>query len=72
MGVSPALRCSSDVNCPDIFELSDGRIAVIGAAADETVRAQLPADASIGPNETLVVLDRNTFLDAKPDIALLA
>ncbi|GAA3456207.1 hypothetical protein GCM10018962_80410 [Dactylosporangium matsuzakiense] len=72
LGVSPTLRCSSDVNCPDLFELADGRIAVIGTAAGQEILAQLPADASIGPDEVLVVMDRRILLDAKPDIALLA
>ncbi|MFB9406954.1 hypothetical protein [Dactylosporangium matsuzakiense] len=55
-----------------MFELADGRIAVIGTAAGQEILAQLPADASIGPDEVLVVMDRRILLDAKPDIALLA
>ncbi|WP_432839102.1 hypothetical protein [Dactylosporangium sp. CA-092794] len=72
LGVSPKHRCTSDINCPDLFELADGRIAVIGTAGSQDVLAQLPEDASIGPDEFLVVLDRSILLDAKPDIARLA
>ena len=50
------VKCATDVNCPDFFELEDGRIAVIGASAGDDVRRMLPFDAGIGPDEVLVVV----------------
>ena len=71
LGVSPRLRCSSDVNCPDIFELPDGSIAIIGREATEEVRHLLPSDASFGSDERIVVVDRRVMMDARPDIMAL-
>ncbi|MGW2330814.1 hypothetical protein ACWC5C_34395 [Streptomyces sp. NPDC001700] len=54
--------------CPDIWQLDNGDIAVIGRDLTEAYRARLPEDASIAPDERLVVIPGNTLSAAKPDI----
>ena len=54
--------------CPDIWQLDTGDIAVIGRELTEAYRARLPEDASIAPDERLVVIPGNTLSAAKPDI----
>ncbi|MCT9009323.1 hypothetical protein ACWGKW_09155 [Streptomyces sp. NPDC054766] len=69
IGTPPTLRGSvSGANCPDIFELSDGRFAVIGTDATETLDAELPRDASRADYERIVVVSRETLIHAKADI----
>ncbi|WP_201787255.1 hypothetical protein [Actinoplanes sp. TFC3] len=55
-------------NCPDIFELSDGQFAVIGADRSEELQALLPADAGCGEDESIVVIPRAVLLSARADI----
>ena len=54
--------------CPDIWELTDGRFAIIGLDMTERLRSQLPSTASCGVDERIIVLDRRILVDAKPDI----
>lgn len=54
--------------CPDIFELSDGRFAVIGTEATADLDPLLPSDASRADYERIVVISRDTLLRAKRDI----
>lgn len=69
LGSTPMERGStSDVNCPDIFALSDGRIGYIGTDLTDELRGQLPAGASIGAHERLVALPLRAVLDAIPDL----
>jgi hypothetical protein len=58
-------------NCPDLWELESGQIAVIGADQTELLISHLPKDASVGPDERIVVVDRHIFINAKKDIAEL-
>lgn len=58
----------SGANCPDIFELADGNFAVIGADVTNSLDPDLPADASRGGHERIVVITRETLLRAKADI----
>ncbi|MEH0419028.1 hypothetical protein [Streptomyces sp. B21-083] len=55
-------------DCPDIWELTNGDIAVIGRDLTESLGGKLPAGVSIGPDERLVVIPRNMLVTAKPDI----
>jgi hypothetical protein len=67
IGTTPQQRGSAtEVSCPDIFELDDGRYAVIGRLA--TRMHGLPADASVGPGEAIVVIPRAVLVAAKADI----
>ncbi|MFD4139713.1 MULTISPECIES: hypothetical protein [unclassified Streptomyces] len=69
IGVSPRERGSlSGQTCPDIFELSDGRFAVIGTEATATLDQELPADAARADYERIVIISRETLIRAKADI----
>lgn len=54
--------------CPDIWELDNGDIAVIGRDLTTAYAARLPADASVGADERIVVIPRRMLIAAKPDI----
>lgn len=56
------------VGCPDIWQLSNGDVAVIGRDLTEAYRDRLPEDASIRHDERLVVLPGKAFTVAKRDI----
>ncbi|CAM5715860.1 putative protein OS=Streptomyces alboniger OX=132473 GN=CP975_26920 PE=4 SV=1 [Streptomyces alboniger] len=69
IGASPRQRGSLDGStCPDIFELSDGSFAVIGADLTAVLDSKLPADAGRSSDERIVVITRETLLRAKIDI----
>ncbi|WP_327352935.1 hypothetical protein [Streptomyces sp. NBC_01304] len=69
LGVPPSQRGSYTAqSCPDIFELSDGNFAVIGADATEQLEDLLPPDASRADYERIVIVSRETLLRAKRDI----
>ncbi|MER6577933.1 hypothetical protein [Nonomuraea sp. NPDC001023] len=55
-------------SCPDIWELSNGDIAVIGRDLTESYRGRLPEGVSIARDERLVVIPRKMLVAAKPDI----
>ncbi|GLF97280.1 hypothetical protein [Streptomyces yaizuensis] len=55
--------------CPDIWELDNGDIAVIGRDLTDVYRDHLPEDASIAADERLVVIPGRTLRAAGPDIA---
>jgi hypothetical protein len=54
--------------CPDIWELSNGDVAMIGRDLTEVYRARLPDGVRIGPAERLVILPRGMIIAAKADI----
>ena len=58
--------------CPDLWELENGDIAIIGIRITESAKGQLPASAGCGPDEEIVLVPRNVFLAARPDIARLS
>jgi hypothetical protein len=55
-------------NCPDIFELRDGRFAIIGTDMTAELESELPADASRADYERIVVITRDTLIRARADI----
>ena len=55
-------------DCPDIWELTNGDIAVIGRDLTQSLGRNLPDGVSIGSDERLVVIPRNMLLAAKQDI----
>ncbi|MFE2426059.1 hypothetical protein ACFXJ5_04775 [Streptomyces sp. NPDC059373] len=70
LGATPRERGSySNGTCPDLFELSDGRFAVIGTDVTDELSGKLPPDAGVAPYERIVVITRDTLLRAKDDIA---
>lgn len=69
LGSTPRERGSLDNGtCPDIFELTDGRYAIIGTDATAELEGLLPADAGRASYERIVVISRETLLHAKGDI----
>jgi hypothetical protein len=59
-------RTSSD--CPEIWELDNGDIAVIGRDATDAYAARLPPGVGIGPDERLVIISGRLLSAAKPEI----
>jgi hypothetical protein len=55
-------------DCPDIWELANGDIAVIGRDLTGSLGRTLPDGVSVGADERLVVIPRNMLIAAKPDI----
>jgi hypothetical protein len=62
-------KTEDDDGCPDIWELDNGDIAVIGRDLTADYESRLPPDASIAAGERLVVIPGVTLRAAKPDIA---
>jgi hypothetical protein len=54
--------------CPDIWELDNGDVAVIGKDLTSSYDGRLPAGVSVVPGERLVVIPRATIVAARPDI----
>jgi len=61
-------QTSGNASCPDIWELDNGDIAVIGQDLTAEYEARLPADVSVDPGERLVIIPRKTITAAKADI----
>jgi hypothetical protein len=55
-------------SCPDMWELSNGDVAVIGRDLTEAYAARLPEGVSVGCDERLVIIPRNMLIAAKGDI----
>ncbi|MFF0575898.1 hypothetical protein [Streptosporangium saharense] len=55
-------------DCPDIWELSNGDIAVIGRDLTADYRDRLPEGVSLSRDERLVVIPRIQLISAKRDI----
>ncbi|MFI6699253.1 hypothetical protein ACIBJC_09800 [Streptomyces sp. NPDC050509] len=58
-----------DDGCPDIWELDNGDIAVVGRDLTDTYRSHLPTGMSISHDERLIVIPGRMLRAAKPDIA---
>lgn len=57
-----------DASCPELWELDNGDVAVIGTELTSTYRDRLPDGVSIDRGESLVVIPRSTIVSAKADI----
>lgn len=70
LGSSPEELGNTDrsTGCPDIWELDNGDIAVIGRDLTDAYARQLPPDAAVAEDERLVIIPRNTLISAKADI----
>lgn len=55
-------------DCPEIWELDNGDIAVIGRDATDAYAGRLPPGVRIGPDERLVIISGRMLSAAKPDI----
>jgi len=57
-----------NASCPEIWELDNGDIAIIGAELTKSYKTRLPYGVSIDPGESLIVIPRSTIVSAKADI----
>ena len=57
-----------DQSCPEIWELDNGDVAVIGTEMTAAYAGRLPDGVSIDAHERLVVIPRSTIVSAKADI----
>lgn len=55
---------SAPPNCPDLWELSNGDIAVIGHDLTDNYSGTLPDGVYLAPYERLIVIPRSTFKSA--------
>jgi hypothetical protein len=55
-------------SCPDIWQLENGDIAVIGRDLTDNYRSRLPPEVSVGTDEKLVIIPRAMMIAAKKDI----
>lgn len=62
-------QTAAESSCPDIWELDNGDVAIIGQDMTASYQARLPKGVSIDDGERLVVIPRATVVAAKPDIA---
>lgn len=53
--------------CPDIWELDNGDVAIIGRDITDAYRGRLPAGVSISTDERLVVIPHVMAVAAKQD-----
>jgi hypothetical protein len=70
LGKSPGElgNTNGDDACPEIWELDNGDVAVIGAEVTDAYAGRLPAGVRVSPGERLVVIPRSTIVSAKADI----
>ncbi|MEW1654686.1 hypothetical protein [Streptomyces sp. NPDC093707] len=59
---------TDDPDCPDVWELENGDVAIIGRDLTDTLGKALPAGVSVGDDERLVVIPRSMMIAAKSDI----
>ena len=59
---------SGSESCPDIWEMDNGDVAVIGRDVTALVAERLPEGVSVGPDERLVIIPRSLLAAAKPDM----
>ncbi|MFB9968243.1 hypothetical protein [Sinosporangium siamense] len=58
-----------DEDCPDVWELENGDVAVIGRDLTHAYLPQLPSGVRISADEKLVVIPGSMLRAAKSDIA---
>jgi len=70
LGLSAAELGATDATpkCPDIWELDNGDIAIVGRDLTANYEHCLPAGVHVGSEERLVVIPRQMLISAKPDI----
>lgn len=71
LGISPRERgphCDDNKTCPDIWQLINGDVAVIGQDCTAAYAARLPEGVALATDERLVVLPGAVLSDAKVDI----
>ncbi|MER5490225.1 hypothetical protein ACWD6I_08315 [Streptomyces sp. NPDC002454] len=70
LGRSPAElgTTGGETGCPDVWELDNGDIVVIGRDLTDSYAPRLPAGVTLAPDERLVVIPRITAAAAKADL----
>ncbi|MFC0546207.1 hypothetical protein [Kutzneria chonburiensis] len=78
LGISPHVAGSGrfgdekasgeDNDCPEIWELDNGDVAVIGRDLTDVYAQRLPGGVTVGSNERLVIIPRGMIIAAKVDI----
>lgn len=69
LGPQPdAALCVNGRACPDLFELTTGDFAIIGADITEEASSCLPPGSGCGPEERIVRVPRRTLVLARSDI----
>ncbi len=67
--LSDPIRMSRGGNrCPDIWELEDGNIIVIGEDITDKVENHLPSDVLLGAEERIVLIPRHVLVSTKKRI----
>jgi hypothetical protein len=59
---------SNDPSCPDIWELNNGDVAIIGRDLTENYVTTLPEGVSVGSDERLIIIPGIMLRTAKADI----
>jgi hypothetical protein len=57
-----------NASCPEMWELDNGDVAVIGTDLTTNYAERLPAGVTVDPGERVVVIPRSTIVSAKADI----
>lgn len=60
--------CDDNKTCPDIWQLSNGDVAVIGQDLTEVFETRLPQGVAVGAGERLIVIPGSMLSNAKKDI----
>ncbi|MFG2406122.1 hypothetical protein ACGFR8_17635 [Streptomyces brevispora] len=70
LGKSPAElgTTGGEQGCPDIWELENGDIAVVGRDLTDSYLPSLPPGLVVAPDERIVVIPRRTAAAAKVDL----
>ncbi|WP_406693257.1 hypothetical protein REH65_28130 [Saccharopolyspora sp. ID03-671] len=58
----------NDPTCPDVWELDNGDVAVIGRDLTDSYEGRLPEGVDVGEDERLVVIPGRMMRSAKVDI----
>lgn len=53
--------------CPDIWEMSNGDIALVGRDVTASYAGRLPTEVKVAADERVVVIPRSMISAAKPD-----
>jgi hypothetical protein len=57
-----------NASCPEIWELDNGDVAIIGTELTASYAERLPSGVTVDPGESLVVIPHSTIVSAKADI----
>jgi hypothetical protein len=70
LGKSPTElgNTTGETHCPELWELDNGDVAVIGTDLTSAYAGRLPAGVGVGPGERLVVIPRSAIVSAMADI----